>query len=208
MYMKAINKILLSFIAIVFFQTNLWSQQGAWKLNPEYSVAIPIGGLKNLTDKTSLRGWNVSAMYGITDQASVGLSTGFQDFYQKYPRAIFHEPGSDLSAVITNSIQVIPVMLKAKYQFSQQGFIQPYASVAAGGNFIQYQKYYGQFVDSRSKFGFAAQPELGINIPVGEFKRTGINVAAAYNFMPFKYNDADGLNHISVKAGINIPLQR
>jgi hypothetical protein len=32
--MKAINKIVLSFIAIAFFQTNLWSQQGAWKLNP------------------------------------------------------------------------------------------------------------------------------------------------------------------------------
>jgi outer membrane protein W len=206
--MKTIRKIILPIIAIFFIQTNLWSQEGLWKINPEYSVAIPTGALKNLTDKTSLRGWNVSALYGVTDQLSVGLATGFQDFYQKYPRTVFHEPGSDFSAVITNSIQVIPIMLKAKYQFSQQGFVQPYASLAAGGNFVQYQKYYGQFVDSRSKFGFAAQPELGINIPIGEMKRTGINLAAAYNFMPFKYNDADGFNHISLKAGVNIPLRR
>ena len=203
--MKTTKIIILS---IIFFQTNLFSQQGAWKLSPGYSVAIPMGGLKNLVDETSTRGWNASVMYGITDKASVGIASGFQDFYQKYPRETLHDQGSDLSAVISNSIQVIPIMLKGKYNFSNEGVIQPFAALATGGNFIQYQKYYGQFVDSRSKFGFAAQPEIGLHIPISKMRKIGLDVAAAYNIMPFKYNDADGLNHIAVKAGINIPLQR
>ena len=202
------TKIIITILCIIFFQNSSFSQQGAWQLNAGYSVAIPTGNLKNLVDETSLRGWNVAVMYGVTDKASVGIASGFQDFYQKYPREVLHGEGSDLSAVISNSIQVIPIMVKGKYNFSNEGSIQPFAALAAGGNFIQYQKYYGQFVDSRSKFGFAAQPEVGVHIPISKMRKIGLDIAAAYSIMPFKYNDADGLNHISVKAGINIPLQR
>ena len=205
--MKTTN-IILTILSLFIFQNSLFSQQGAWKITPGYSIAFPVGNLKSLTNEPSTRGWNVSVMYGITDKASIGFSSGFQDFYQKYPREIMQGEGSAISAVITNSIQVIPIMLKGKYNFSGEGFIQPFAALAAGGNFIQYQKYYGQFVDSRSKFGFAAQPEIGIYIPISNMRKIGLEIAGAYNIMPFKYNDADGLNHISVKAGINIHLQR
>jgi hypothetical protein len=201
-------KIIVTILAIIIFKTSSWSQQRSWKLTPSYSVAIPVGNFKNLVEETSFRGWSADAMYGINDQVSVGISSGFQDFYQRYPRTILHGEGSDISAVITNSIQVIPIMLKAKYRFSGEGSIQPFASLAAGGNIIQYQKYYGQFVNGNTKFGFTAQPELGVHVPLGKMKIVGINVGAAYNFMPFKYNDADGLNNFSVKAGVSIPLQR
>jgi hypothetical protein len=134
---------------------------------------------------------------------------GFQDFYQRFPRTILHGEGSDISAVITNSIQVTPIILKATYQFSNEETLQPFSSLAAGGNFIQYQKYYGQFSDSRSKFGFVARPEIGVHIPLSlKSRNIGIDIVAAYNFMPFKYNDADGLHHIAAKAGVNIPLRR
>jgi len=205
--MKAI-KILITGLSIILFQHSLFGQQGAWKFNAGYSVAIPAGNLKNLVEETSLRGWSASVMYSVTKEAYVGIASGFQDFYQKYPREILHGEGSDVSAVVSNSIQVIPIMLKGKYNFSQEGRVQPFAAMAAGGNFIQYNKYYGQFVDSRSKFGFAAQPEIGVHIPIGKMRRIGLEVSAAYSIMPFKYNDADGLNHLAVKAGVGIPLQR
>ncbi len=202
------TKILVAIVSLILFQNSLFGQQGAWKFNAGYSVAMPMGDLKNLVNETSFRGWNASVMYGVTDKASLGIASGFQDFYQKYPREILHDEGSDLSAVVSNSIQVIPIMLKGKYNFSQEGSIQPFAALAAGANFIQYQKYYGQFVDERSKVGFAAQPEIGIHIPISKMRKIGLDVSAAYNIMPFQYNDADGLNHMAVKAGINIPLQR
>src|SRR5215203_3556825 len=205
--MKTI-KITITVLFIILFQNSLFSQQGAWKFNGVYSVGIPTGNLKNLTNEASWRGWSVSFMYGVTDKASLGIATGFQDFYQKYPREVLHGEGSDLSAVVSNSIQVVPIMLKGKYNFSHEGFLQPFAALAAGGNFIKYQTYYGQFVDSRSKFGFAAQPEIGIYVPISKMRKIGLELAGAYNIMPFKYNDADGLNHLALKAGINIPLQR
>jgi hypothetical protein len=206
--MKTRFKFFIAFISIMVFQTKGWSQQGMWKLTPGYSIGIPMGNFSNIVDKVSLRGWSVNILYGASDQLSIGLAAGFQDFYQKYPRTIFHDEGSDISAVISNSVQIIPVMVKAKYLFSKEGIIRPFGAIAAGANFARYDKYYGQFVDSRSKVGFAAQPEAGIHIPVGTYKNAGVEIAAAYNIMPFKYNAAENLNHVSIKAGVSIPLQR
>jgi len=181
-------------------------QQGSKSVELNYTVGIPTGNFKNLTDKTSFRGFEVAYLFGITDQISLGLQIGFQDFYQKYPRQTYSEPGYDLSAVITSSVQTVPIMLKAKYILSANGFLQPYASLAAGGNIISYEKYYGEFVDSKTSFGFAAQPELGIHIPFGKGKRSGFHVAAGYNYMPFTFNDANGLRHALVKAGVSIEV--
>jgi hypothetical protein len=207
--MKKFINIAITFSLLIFFQNKLWSQQqGSWKFTPSYSVAVPVGDFKNLVSETSIRGWNAEAMYGITDQVSLGVSGGFQDFYQRYPREVLHGGGSDISAVITNSVQVIPIMLKGRYFISNEGVLQPFASLAAGGNIIQYQKYYGQFVEGKTKFGFAAQPEIGAYVPLGAMKRIGLNISGAYNIMPFKYNDANGLSNIAFKAGLSIPLQR
>jgi hypothetical protein len=206
--MKNGSKIFASHLLIIAIQNKAWSQQGMWRLTPGYSVGIPVGEFSNIVDKVSPRGWSASILYGVSDQLSVGLAAGWQDFYQKYSRTVLHEEGSDFSAVISNSVQTIPVMVKVKYLFSKEGVIRPFGAIAAGANFARYDKYYGQFVDSRSKIGFAAQPEAGIHIPVGEMKKTGIEISAGYNIMPFKYNDAENLNHVNIKAGVSIPLQR
>jgi hypothetical protein len=195
-------------ISIIAFQNKSWSQQGMWRVTPGYSVGIPVGNFSNVVDKLSPRGWSVNVLYGASDQLSIGLVSGFQDFYQKYPRTVLHGEGTDISAVISNSVQTIPVMAKAKYLFSDEGIVRPFGAIAAGVNFAKYDKYYGQFVDSYSKVGFAAQPEAGIHIPVGSAKKAGIEISAAYNIMPLKYSDAENLNHVSIKAGVSIPMQR
>ncbi len=183
------------------------SQQRTLKLDVNYKSAMPLGNFRNLTDKPSFNGWEAAIMYGVSNQASVGVQVGFQDFYQKFGRQVLHTAGSDLSAVITNSVQVMPLLLKGSYKFAQTGMVQPFASLAVGGNLVQYSKYYGQFSDTRSRFGFMAQPEIGLYVPVGKARRAGVHIAAAYNYAPFTYNDADGLHHASLKAGVSIPLR-
>src|SRR5215203_5863636 len=121
------------------------SQQGTVKLDVNYKAAMPLGNFKNITDKTSLNGWEAALMYSLTNQIAVGMQTGFQDFYQKYGRQVFHSGGSDLSAVVTNSVQVMPVLLKGKYKFTDAGLVQPFVALGVGGNLVQYRKYYGQF---------------------------------------------------------------
>jgi hypothetical protein len=204
--MKKIRLIIL-FSFSLLLGAAAYSQQGTWKLNANYSAAFPTGNLKNMFSDPSYRGWSGAILYGATDKLQVGLEAGFQDFYQKTDRAVYHEGGSDVSAVISHSVQTIPLMVKGKYMFTNEGFVRPFASLAVGGNLVQYRKFYGQFSESDTKFGFAAQPELGIHIPVGKTGNTGLHIAAGYNLMPYKFGDADGLNSAVLKAGISFPLR-
>lgn len=181
-------------------------QQGSWKLNLNYGVAFPGSNMKTMFNDASVRGWSGAVLYGVTDQLSVGLQTDFQDFYQKNDRAVFNEDGSDISAVVTHSVQTMPLMLKAQYRFVKEGMLQPFAGLGIGGNIIQYRKFYGQFSDNDARFGFTAQPEIGVSIPVGR-GRTALQVAGGYNFMTYQYGDADGLNSTFLKAGVTFPLR-
>jgi hypothetical protein len=195
-------------ISLVLLGLHGHSQQRTLRFEAGYNVAMPMGNFKDLTNKTSFNGWQAALMYGITDQVSLGVQSGFQDFYQKYPRQVYHGAGTDISAVITNSIQMIPVLLKGKYLLTQSGIVQPFVALGVGGGLVQYSKYYGAFSDTHSGFSFMAQPEVGIHIPVGQTKRVGINIAAAYNYVPYKGLDANGLHHASLKAGVSIPLRQ
>lgn len=203
--MKKYSVVVLS---VLLLGLSARSQERTLKLDVAYKAAMPIGNFKNLTDKTSLNGWEAALMYTITGQVALGFQSGFQDFYQKYGRQVYHGAGGDISAVITNSIQVIPLLLKGKYLFTKAGMVQPFAALGVGGSLVQYSKYYGQFSDSRSTFAFMAQPEVGMHIPVSRARGIGVNIAAAYNYLPYKGLDADGLHHASVKAGISIPLRQ
>jgi hypothetical protein len=202
--MKTVKYCVLLLLTGFYIRSSAQERQFRFTIN--YTAGIPTGNFKNITDKASGRGLEAALMYGINSELSLGLQAGFQDFYKKFPRQLFHDNGSDLSAVVTNSVMVLPVMIKGKYRFSQ-GTVQPFAALAAGGNLISYRKFYGEFSGEKNAFRFAAQPEAGIQIPAGINKHAEFHLAAAYNIMPFKYSDASGLNHAVIKAGFSFMLR-
>jgi len=204
--MKSI-KFLLAMALVVGAGSSAYSQQGTWKLNLNYGAAFPGSNMKTMFNDPSYRGWSGAVLYGATDQLQVGLEAGFQDFYQKNARAVYSEGGSDVSAVVSHSVQTMPIMVKGKYMFTNEGMLRPFAGLGVGGNLIQYRKFYGQFSESDTKFGFAAQPELGVHVPLGRMGNTGLHVAAGYNIMPYQFGDADGLGGVVLKAGISVPLR-
>lgn len=183
------------------------AQQGVTKLNIGYNIASPLGSFKDEVNKTSYRGWTANVLYGITDKISVGLGTGYQDFYQKYPRANYKlNDGGDVSAVVSNSIQVVPILATGQYNFIPNGVVQPYAGVGVGGNLVFYRQFLGEFANSKTKFGFAVRPEAGVYIPFGKNSMTGITLNANYNYMPFNFNGVKQLSNWGGGIGVKFPL--
>ena len=178
-------------------------------INLNYNVATPTGSFKDFVDKTSYRGWTGNLLYGINNKLSVGFGTGYQDFYQKYPRDVYKlNDGSDISAVVSNSVQTIPLLLLAQYNLLPGKVIQPYVGVGAGGNLVMYKQYLGEFASSSNKFQLAVRPEAGFFIPLRkDLSTAGIQVNGNYNYMPYKYNGLDNLNNWGVGIGVRFPLQ-
>lgn len=183
------------------------AQESSLRLNINYTVASPSGGFKDFIEETSWRGWTANLLYGVSDKISVGLGIGFHDFYQKYPRAVYTlQEGGEISAVITNSVQTIPLLASVQYNFMPEAAVQPYVGAGIGGNFILYHQYLGQFANTRNDFGFAVRPEAGIYIPIGK-RDFGININGVYNYMPYKKAGFDNVNSWGIGAGVRFSLR-
>src|SRR4030095_11091546 len=112
---KVISSIFIVIILFVFV-LHANAQKGEWKLNLNYNYSLPLGSFKNdIISKSSPRGFSGDFMYGIDNRFSVGIYGGYQDFYQKYPRSLYPTDNHEVtSAVLSNSIQTIPILVKGK----------------------------------------------------------------------------------------------
>lgn len=201
-------KILFFTILCAGFGLPALAQQQKLTMNINYAVNTPTGNFKSdLVNKTSFRGWNANLLYGVTDGFSLGLEAGFIDYYQKYPRQVYNTKGGAVSAVLSNSIQTVPVMIKGRFNLAPSGIVQPYVGAGVGGNFVSYNQYLGEFGSSKSGVYFAASPEAGIAIPFRKHGASAFTLGGRYNFMPFNYGNNKNLDSWGLYAGIRFPLK-
>jgi opacity protein-like surface antigen len=175
-------------------------------LSLNYSVAVPFGSLKNYVSEVSPRGWNVSGMYTINNSWSAGITSGYNDFYQKIPRQVYHLSGSDISAVQTHTIQTIPVLANGMYAFHTKSILHPYAGLGIGATNITYEKWWGEFEDRSNSWAFTISPEAGIKIPFGKSTYDGLNIGVKYSYMPYAHEEINNINYLEANAGVYFHL--
>lgn len=202
-------KIILTALGIIFVSQPVLAQKNTVKLDIDYNYSLPVGGFKSdIVNNNSPRGFMGNLMYAFSDKLSAGLGFGFQDYYQKYPRALYPlGKTQEVSAVLTNSIQTTPVLLKAEYFPLNTSYVKPYASLGAGVNIIDFNQYLGEFGSSQTNARFLAQGGLGLMIPFKRFSASGFNVGATYNYAPYNMNGYHDLNNVNLKAGITVNLK-
>ncbi|MBP7557262.1 MAG: outer membrane beta-barrel protein [Chitinophagaceae bacterium] len=194
-------------IAVLLF-AGLQAQQSELKMQINISGAIPGSSLKDLTNNASLRGGEMGLLYGVSNKLSVGLQVAYQDFYEKFPRAIYKlDDGSDISAVLTNSVQVIPILATVRYEFTPEARLRPYVAAGLGGGLSFYKQYLGEYPSSANKFGFAARPEAGVYLPFKPQSASGLLLGVYYNYMSYNKYGIKDLSYMGAKLGVVFPLR-
>ena len=189
------------------------SAQDKFKMELGYNISVPTGSFKNdYINKTSFRGATGELSYTFNPRFSLGLNSGYQNYYQKYDRQLYKLDGSQtVSAVLTNSMDIVPVLLRGTFYplgNSVTAIVQPYVSVGAGVNLVTYGQYLGEFGGTESSAAFAAQAGAGIKIPFGnKLNQNGIKIGATYNYCNYNSNDISKLNNIGISAGVIFKLK-
>ena len=117
--------------------------------------------------------------------------------------------GSDISAVVSHSVQVIPVMAKAMFSPMADSRIQPYVSAGAGVNLVRFNEYLGEFTSlNNSSLAFGAEAGAGIKIPFGTTQRAGLMLGATYRYSPYNKYEVSNLNTINLQAGFQFRLSK
>jgi hypothetical protein len=186
-------------------------QKGILKFDLNYSYSIPLGSFKNdIISDASPRGATGALMYGINNKWSAGLQFGYQDYYQKYPRAIYKTgDNEETSAVLTNSVQTVPLIAKATFKplGGSNALIQPYITAGTGFSIVDFRQYLGEFGGSDNSTSFTAQAGAGIMVPFNKGGASGFSIGADYNYVAYKKLGYDNLNNLSLHAGVHFPLR-
>lgn len=173
-----------------------------------YQTGMPVGKFKDYMGKNSFRGYLGEIAYPVNERLKVGLGVSYNDYYEKIPRQLYHLQEGTVSAVVSNSIQTTPIMLKAAYELTDKGWIRPYAGVGAGFNLVSAASYYGEFGEKKTSFKPAAQVEAGVNIPFNrETRLSGVNLGGHFNYLPFKYNGLSNLNNWGLHVAVYFPMR-
>ncbi|HWB91608.1 MAG TPA: hypothetical protein VG605_07140 [Puia sp.] len=194
--------LLLSFLAIRS------QAQNHVEFDANYNINFPSGSaFRNLVSHPAYSGFTAGFSYAFDSCLRVGLSIGYNDYYQKYPRQVYSNgPGSDVSAVVTNSIQQAPLLATIDYTFLKYAVIRPYVGGGAGVNFINLDQYLGEFDNPVHETRFALRGEAGILISLSNYSATAIRIGGSYNYAPFKKYGISNLNNWGIHAGITLPI--
>jgi opacity protein-like surface antigen len=193
-------------LVMLFLYSDLNAQQRL-SMDLGYSINRPSGQFDQVISKPSYRGFKGGISYAINEQFDVGLGVLYSDFYEKTPRQVYQTAEGAISAVISNSIQVMPLVVKAKYNFIKEGPVKPYLGAGAGVNLVNYDQYFGEFPASKVAVKPAVTGEAGVRFPLGLSKRSGLDIGAHYMYLPFKYNGIENLNAYGAHIGLYFPLR-
>lgn len=204
--MKAMK---LCIMAGLMSLSSLHAQEKHFLLSGQYAFAGPVGAFKNYVGITSPRGWTAEGTYMLNNQLGVGFSVGFNDFYEKTPRAVYYDKNTAVSAVRTNTLQTIPLLATVSYQWWQdKGWVKPYVSLGIGANNVNYEQYWGMFVDRKNGWGWSIRPLVGLHIPFSKtYAGAGVNLSAQYNYTHFSYNELNNIQSWQGNIGLYFLLK-
>lgn len=207
--MKKVLILLILFSSIILI-SNQAVAQNKLKLELGYNASIPVGSFKNdFINKTSYKGALGEVSYSFNPKFSLGLQSGFQNYYQRYDRQLYTlKDGQTISAVVTNTLGVTPLLLRGTFYPAVASKVQPYISGGAGINLVTYGQYLGEFGGTSTSAPLALQAGAGIRIPFGKLEnQTAFKLGASYNYVNYNKNDISGLNNIGVNAGVIFRLK-
>ena len=196
-------------VVSILFTQSLIAQKNPLTLELNYNYSMPLSGFKSdLLSNSSPRGFRGSIMYPFNSKIAAGVQFGFQDYYQKYARGTYHSgPSQDISAVISNSIQTTPIIVKAKYYPLTESYVKPYISAGAGGNLVNFKQYFGEFGSTQTNFGFLAEAGVGVMVPFKKMSTSGFFIGGTYDYAPYNKNGYKDLNSINFQAGVNFEIR-
>lgn len=200
-----VNTILAAFFMMACISA---SAQDRLQFKVGYNPGFPVGSFKDFMGKNSFRGYLGEISYPVSERLKIGLGVSYNDYYEKHPRQLYQFSEGTVSAVVSNSIQTTPIMIKAAYDLTKTGWIRPYAGIGAGFNLATYAQYFGEFGEKKSVFKPAAAAEAGVTIPFNrETRAAGINVGGHFNYLPFKKMGLDNLNNWGLHVAAYFPLK-
>ena len=175
----------LLIIAIILFGMSPFLK--AQMLNLNYQISVPLGDLKDFTDKASFRGMDLEYHYFLGERFSIGAAIGWNTFYKDLNNhtSDYTFRGQNGIYTITGNqyryVNTVPMLAVGRYYFTDNSTaVRPYFGLGVGTRWTEKRTEIGQFSSTISRWQFAMSPEIGMYVPLSD--QFALNFGAKYNY--------------------------
>jgi len=174
------------------------AQAQGWFWGGTYSMSMPLSNTKDFNSKFSFRGMAIEGRKVMSENATVGLSFGWQVMDDTQEGTVQLENGAITGTFMTYT-NAFPLFANAHYYFGQRGGIRPYVGANVGVIPMERRAEVGLFAVSDTKWHLAGAPEAGFVIPLGWYVRGFVN--ARWHFA-LKAGSAPSQQYVTFNIGI------
>lgn len=191
------------FIFFILVGTTALGQYNSGAFSVGWNTLKPLSD-KEFTSKTSSAGMRIGYSKFVNERFGYGIEGGLNTLNDYVPRQTYEHPGGAITTDIYNYLYYFTLMGNAQYYFVQSKNFMPYASLAMGVAFSQYQIYYNVYNDADNQTSFVVRPEVGTLIRVKEYSNWGLKTSLSYDFAANKsdYFEIDNFSGIGFQLGI------
>lgn len=178
--MKGIKVVLIGLLAILSQTLNAQSLYTSLT----YNTGLPVGSSSDYISAYSWRGVGFEANWFLNDDMTLGVSTGWNVFYEE-KTGEFTQETKTVTGTRQHTINSFPVLMDYRYHFNEPYETRPYVGMGVGAYWINKSDEMGVFYSQYRQFQLGLSPIVGVLIPVGQVY---LNAGLRYN-VAFKTND-------------------
>jgi hypothetical protein len=165
-----------------------------------YTIGIPTGDFGDWLGETSYYGFEVGARNFTNNNFAWGFATGWNSFSEKTSGTTQVESGA-ITGTRIREMQTFPLLVSAHYYFGRRNKVRPYVGLNTGVYFISQSSSLGVYADTDTDAHFGLTPELGVNIPVGDY---GLMLNAKYAYA-FEGSGNMAFSWLAINIGFSFP---
>lgn len=178
------KKIIIAAFALCLLAVGSLRAQGTTTLT--YSIGFPTGDLKDFIGKTSFRGINIDFQKMVQDNLGVGVSLGWNVFYEEMNYGTYTLDNVSLSGKQWRYSNHIPILISTTYQLKPGDSMNPYVGLGIGVTYTLRNTDMNLYTIERDAWNFTLQPAVGVMIEASDV--TKLNISGRYN-QGFKAGD-------------------
>jgi outer membrane protein len=191
------KKILIAVCALCLSTAGILKAQSSTTLT--YSIGFPSGDLKDFIGKTSFRGINFDFQKKVQDNIGVGVSVGWNVFYQEMGYGTYTLDNVSLSGKQWRYSNHIPILATSTFELKPGESLNPYVGLGVGVTYTIRNTDMNLYTIELDAWNFTLQPAVGVLIEASDV--TKVNLSARYN-QGFKAGDfTSSQSYFSLNVG-------
>lgn len=181
------------------------AQEGSSYTTLSYSPSIALGESADFVEGMQWRGINLSYHYFVSDQASIGFTSGWNVFRTESDGDVTRqlEEGNNIITLTGKQfryVNTVPILASARYHWGDEDGLRVFGGLSAGFYYVDRRVEMGLFATDTETGQFGIAPTAGILFP--SYGSAGFHIEFQYN-NAFESRKGDAFSYLDLNLGFS-----